>query len=56
VTYSLRILRNSVLAGIDISSQARDFTMLGVLSVIYFLAGVLMINKIMKKAPERQFI
>ncbi len=56
VTYSLRILRNSVLVGLDIANQSRDFTILAVLSIIYFTVGVLLINKIVKKAPERQFI
>lgn len=56
VTYSLRIFRSSVLAGSSIASQAGDFLMLAVLSIIYFAAGVLLINRIMKKAPERQFI
>jgi ABC-2 type transport system permease protein len=56
VTYSLRILRNSTLTGLDIASQARDFTLLAVLSIIYFAVGVLLIKRIVKKAPERQFI
>ncbi|MDF2533683.1 MAG: hypothetical protein K0Q65_3264, partial [Clostridia bacterium] len=56
VTYSLRILRNSVLVGLDIVSQAKDFITLALLSAIYFAVGVLLINKIMKKAPEKQFI
>lgn len=56
ITYSLRILRSSVLTGLDIASQARDFTLLAVLAAIYFAVGILLINKIVKKAPERQFI
>lgn len=56
VTYSLRILRNSVLTGLDIGSQSNDFITLAMLSIIYFAVGVLLINKIVKKAPERQFI
>lgn len=56
VTYSLRILRNSILTGLDIGSQAKDFTLLVVLSIVYFAVGLLLINKIVKKAPERQFI
>lgn len=56
VTYSLRILRNSVLVGMDISSQIGDFKILAVLAAAYFALGVLLVNKIMKKAPERQFI
>jgi ABC-2 type transport system permease protein len=56
VTYALRILRNSVLTGLDIVTQARDFTALALLSVIYFSVGVLLTHKVMKKAPEKQFI
>jgi ABC-2 type transport system permease protein len=56
VTYSLRILRSSVLTGLDITSQSRDFISLAVISIIYFAVGVLLINKILRKAPERQFI
>jgi ABC-2 type transport system permease protein len=56
VTYSLRILRSSVLTGLDIASQSRDFISLAALSIIYFAVGVLLINRILRKAPERQFI
>lgn len=56
ITYSLRILRNSIQSGIDISSQVSDFLILTLLSIIYFAVGVFLINKIIKKAPERQFI
>ncbi|OGO78989.1 MAG: hypothetical protein A2Y23_14680 [Clostridiales bacterium GWB2_37_7] len=56
VTYSLRTLRNSVLTGLDITSQYNDFKQLAVLSIVYFTVGMLMIRRIVKKAPERQFI
>lgn len=56
LTYSLRILRNSILTGLDIASQSRNFIILIMLSIMYFAGGVLLTNRIMKKAPERQFI
>lgn len=56
VTYSLKILRNSVLNGMDITSQLQDFSMLLVLSVFYGAIGVLLIRKVIKTAPENQFM
>lgn len=56
VTYSLRILRNSVLSGQSLASQSSDFMIFIVLSLIYSIFGLWFINKIVKAAPERQFI
>lgn len=56
VTYAFKILRNSVLSGQSIASQSSDFIAFAVLSLIYNAFGLWFIYKVVKAAPERQFI
>lgn len=56
VTYSLKIMRNSVLSGMSIFNQRQDFIILLLQGVCYCIVGILLLKIIIKKVPERQFI
>ena len=56
ITYSLKLLRSSILNGDNIQLHLNEFIILMVLSLLYCFIGIFIVNKVIKRALENQFI
>lgn len=55
-THSLNLLRSIILSGESITIYSNEFLILGALSIFYCVIGLFLINIVVKKSVENQFI
>lgn len=56
ITYSMELIRGSIINGENISSHLSELTMLAAISILYCIVGALFIGKVLKKAVINHYI